>query len=315
MKYLIASGLALMTSAAPPAPAAADEALLTDFTSASPELGWYVLNDNVMGGRSKGTFEQRDGRLHFVGNTNTNGGGFSSIRTDALQLDLSKHAGIRLRVKGDGRRYTWRLATRARWRGRQVGYWAEFDTSDGEWTTADIPFSSFVPKFRGYRLEGPPLDPSQITGMGLMIYDNRDGPFELSLDSVRAYPKAAPFSLAEYQWLRRILVVSAASEEDPDLAIQREALEATREDFAERDMLLVTLLDDAVSTAGDRKLTSTEAAATRKALGISPGGFALRLVGKDGSVKLARDKSTPVAEIYDLIDRMPMRQRERRLEP
>ena len=165
--------------------------LLTDFTSGSPDFGWYVLNDNVMGGRSEGTFELHDGVLHFSGDTNTNGGGFSSVRTDAMQLDLSDYAGIRLRVKGDGRRYTWRLTTTARWRGRQVNYWADFDTTDGEWTTADVPFASFIPKFRGYRLDGPALDPSQITGMGLMIYDNIDGPFELSLDNVSAYAEAA----------------------------------------------------------------------------------------------------------------------------
>ena len=164
--------------------------LLTDFTSGTPDLGWYVLNDNVMGGRSQGTFEMREGTLHFSGNTNTNGGGFSSIRTDGVQLDLSDYAGIRLRVRGDGRRYTWRLTTTARWRGRPVNYWADFDTTDGEWTTADVPFASFVPKFRGYQLDGPPLDPARITGMGLMIYDNRDGPFDLLLDSVGVY--AAP---------------------------------------------------------------------------------------------------------------------------
>ena len=164
--------------------------LLTDFTSGTPDLGWYVLNDNVMGGRSQGAFAMRDGTLHFSGATNTNGGGFSSIRTDDVQLDLSEYAGIRLRVKGDGRRYTWRLTTTARWRGRPVNYWADFDTTDGEWTTVDVPFASFIPKFRGYRLDGPPLDTARITGLGMMIYDNRDGPFELLLDSVGAY--AAP---------------------------------------------------------------------------------------------------------------------------
>ena len=77
--------------------------------------------------------------------------------------------------------------TNARWRGREVGYWADFDTVDGEWTTVDIPFPAFVPRFRGYQLDGPALDSTKITGMGLMIYDNLDGPFRLQLDSVRAY--------------------------------------------------------------------------------------------------------------------------------
>lgn len=161
--------------------------LLTDFSPSSPDLGWYVVNDNVMGGRSEGTFEIDADQLRFTGRTITRGGGFSSIRTGPVQLDLSEYAGIRLRVKGDGRRYTWRLTTDARWRGRQVAYWADFETENGTWATVDIPFSSFVPRFRGLTLDGPTLDTRRITGMGLMIYDNEDGPFELYLDSVRAY--------------------------------------------------------------------------------------------------------------------------------
>ena len=164
----------------------ATEMLLTDFTSSSADLGWYVVNDNVMGGRSEGGFQQEQGTLYFTGDTNTNGGGFSSIRTSPMLLDLSNYAGIRLRVKGDGRRYTWRLTSTARLRGRQVSYWADFETADGAWTTADIPFYRFIPRFRGYQLDAPALDSGQITGMGLMIYDNQDGPFELHLAGVYA---------------------------------------------------------------------------------------------------------------------------------
>ena len=161
--------------------------LLTDFGPDSPDLGWYVVNDNVMGGRSEGDFNETTGELYFSGRTNTMGGGFSSIRTQSLRLDLSKHSGIRLRVKGDGRRYTWRLTTSARWRGREISYWANFETVAGEWRTVSVPFTNFVPRFRGYQLDGPALDTKEITGMGLMIYDNLDGPFEIRLASVHAY--------------------------------------------------------------------------------------------------------------------------------
>ena len=171
-------GLLLMTSPG---------LLLTDFTSNSSDMGWYVVNDNVMGGRSEGDFDQERGKLVFSGRTNTNGGGFSSIRTGPMQLDLADFSGIQLKVKGDGRRYTWRLTTDARWRGRQVAYWADFETRDGTWTTVNIPFSDFIPRNRRYQLDGPSLEPAQITGMGLMIYDNLDGPFELELASVNAY--------------------------------------------------------------------------------------------------------------------------------
>lgn len=175
----------------------AGERLLTDFTAAGADLGWTVVNDNVMGGRSDGGFRVEDGRLQFRGRTNTNGGGFSSIRSRPLTLDLSEYDGIRLRVKGDGRRYTWRLTTDATTRGRDVAYWASFDTRDGEWHFVDVPFERFRPRFRGSWLSGPELDPSTITSVGLMIYDGKDGDFAIELDRVAAYPKRDASSVRE----------------------------------------------------------------------------------------------------------------------
>jgi hypothetical protein len=107
----LACGALLMTLPGPP-PAAADAAadglnvlLLTDFKTGSPDLGWYVQNDNVIGGRSQGGFEIREQGLPvFSGSTNTDGGGFSSIRTRSFaRLDLSKYDGIELRAKADGK--------------------------------------------------------------------------------------------------------------------------------------------------------------------------------------------------------------------
>ena len=164
-----------------------DTLILSEFTGDSPDLGWYIQNDNVMGGQSQGRFLVASDELIFSGNTNTDGGGFSSIRTHPLQLDLSDRSGIRVKIKGDGRRYTWHLQTDARWRGRSVNYWADFDTSMDEVASVDIPFTSFVPQFRGFKLDGPELNTRQITQLGLYIYDKNDGPFELVLLSVEAY--------------------------------------------------------------------------------------------------------------------------------
>ena len=164
-----------------------DTLILSEFTGDRLDLGWYIQNDNVMGGQSQGRFEIVSDELIFSGNTNTDGGGFSSIRTHPLQLNLSDRSGIRVKVKGDGRRYTWHLQTDARWRGRSVNYWADFNTSADEVASVDIPFTSFVPQFRGFKLNGPELNTQQITQLGLYIYDKNDGPFELILLSVEAY--------------------------------------------------------------------------------------------------------------------------------
>ncbi len=172
--------------------------LLNTFSEAGPDLQWYVQNDTVMGGRSQGGFELIDERLVFAGITNTNGGGFSSIRTRRFAKDLSNYSGIKVKVKADGRRYTWSIQTDARWRGRQISYWADFNTTANANETKEIagslgieeiyiPFSRFSPQFRGYKLDGPPLDRSKISEFALYQYDKTDGPFSLQLFSVEAY--------------------------------------------------------------------------------------------------------------------------------
>ncbi len=172
------------------------EHIITDFSDKTPDLGWFVVNDNVMGGKSEGSFKHNPDAFIFSGTTNTNGGGFSSVRTRTLQIDLSRYAGIRLSLKGDGRRYTWRLTTSASWRGRAVSYWADFATPQDRWGTVDIPFAHFFPRFRGQKLDGPQLDPADITGMGLMIYDKQDSPFQLSLRHILAYTYDEPMAIA-----------------------------------------------------------------------------------------------------------------------
>ena len=160
---------------------------LTAFTADSPDFGWYVQNDNVMGGRSEGGFAIASEELIFSGNTNTHGGGFSSIRTQPLELDLSAYTGIRVKVKADGRRYTWGIQTDALWRGRRINYWADFDTLANQTMVIDIPFVNFLPQFRGFKLDGPELDTGQIAEFSLYQYDKTDGPFALRLISVEAY--------------------------------------------------------------------------------------------------------------------------------
>ena len=161
--------------------------MLTTFDGKTPDLDWQTMNDNVMGGRSKGGFRVDDGILHFAGSTNTNGGGFSSIRSRG-PLDLGSADGIEIRVRGDGRTYIFRLESRD----TRASYWAEFPTqsnaeSNGDWEVVQIPFSAFWPNWRGRRLEGPALDPSRVASLGLMIYDGRDGAFTLDVDWIKAY--------------------------------------------------------------------------------------------------------------------------------
>ena len=99
-------GIMLALSCLPIVASESDELetlFLTNFNANSPDFGWYVQNDNVMGGRSEGGFNISSGHLIFSGNTNTNGGGFSSIRTQPLKLNLVSYTGIRVKVNGKDR--------------------------------------------------------------------------------------------------------------------------------------------------------------------------------------------------------------------
>jgi hypothetical protein len=158
--------------------------LLFDFTNDDPKQNWIVVNDNVMGGRSEGGFSFKKKRLIFSGNTNTNGGGFSSIRTKPSDFDLGDQTGLHIRYKGDGR--TYKLGVRLE--GKSVSYRSNFTSGNG-WQEVKIPFDEMDVSWRGRPLskEEHPLIKSKIRSIEFMIYDKQDGPFKLQVDWVKSY--------------------------------------------------------------------------------------------------------------------------------
>ena len=122
-------------------------------------------------------------------------------------------------------------------------------------------------------------------------------------------PESA-FSLEAVRWQFRVLVVSAPDSSDERLHTQLEAVEASRADFEERNLLLVTLFDGAGSVAGEQPLTREQADRVRAALAIDQSAFAVRLIGKDGGIKLRKSTVVSMGDIYGLIDTMPMRRSE-----
>jgi hypothetical protein len=304
-----------MTSLLAPGSSAPDDdsLLLADFPASTQKLTWQVVNDNVMGGRSEGGFRLGEGSLLFTGTTNTDGGGFSSIRSEARPFDLGAYDGVRLRVRADGRTYTFRLTTSDTRNERyQPSYWADFETHGDGWEVIDVPFDRFRPRWRGRWLEGPELNPGAIDGLGLMIYDKRDGPFRLEVDWIRAYREPGPLSMSTFRWQKRPLLLFAEDERDERLRRQLSAVEATRDRFDERDMVLIVILSAGISRAEARALTTDDADHLRASYGVEGRAFALRLVGKDGGVKRQSRDVVPMETLYALIDAMPMRREEMR---
>ncbi|MEM9110924.1 MAG: CIA30 family protein [Planctomycetota bacterium] len=170
-------------------PEPAEPMILEDFADDEVADRWVTVNDGVMGGKSTGGPSFEDGIVTFSGKTNTDGGGFSSIRSKPAAFDLAGQAGLYLRVKGDGRTYKASVRTDVTFRRWSVPFRADFETVKGEWAEVFIPFENFTPSFRGRELNpAPELDPSKVQSLGLMIYDKKDGPFEIQVDWIKAVP-------------------------------------------------------------------------------------------------------------------------------
>ena len=96
-------------------------------------------------------------------------------------------------------------------------------------------------------------------------------------------PEAGLPDLSTHQWRHRVLVIDTPSRDSADYLRQSAALEAATAGLRERDIQIVTQ--------------------TAKV-------FRVRLVGKDGGVKLDRGAPVDAPTLFALIDAMPMRRAE-----
>ena len=159
---------------------------LFDF-NATENATWQIVNDGVMGGRSKGYFEIEANTLVFTGTLVTRGGGFTSVRTNGA-FDLQGYDGVELRVRGNGRRFDLAVNDTARWRGRVVSRRATFPTTD-TWTWVRVPFRALGTTIFGRTVNAPAINLTQVNRIGFFIADGIDGDFRLEVDEVRVYKK------------------------------------------------------------------------------------------------------------------------------
>jgi len=157
-----------------------DHSLASAHVSSSDST-WYSINDNVMGGKSLGTFSENNDHLHFHGSINTNGGGFASIRKDISTHQFIGADRIRLAVQSDGRAYSVQLQDASNQQ-QATSHRAPFSTSGADkYEVIDISLKDLVPTFRGRRIQSEPLNTTTVRTIGIMLSDAIDGPFSLKL--------------------------------------------------------------------------------------------------------------------------------------
>ncbi|TAI49837.1 CIA30 family protein [Flagellimonas allohymeniacidonis] len=153
-----------------------------DFTTTSNLDNWTVINDGVMGGRSFGSFSlSTEGHGVFKGTISLeNNGGFSSVRHRMASLEVSPNSKIRIKLKGDGSNYQFRVKNKIE---NRYSYIQPFRTT-GEWEEIEIELSSMYPGFRGRRLDRPNFSHQTIEEITFLIGNKKAQGFKLLIDHI-----------------------------------------------------------------------------------------------------------------------------------
>jgi len=159
---------------------------LLDSSVKFSSLNWNIVNDTVMGGRSSSRWLSNSSSTStFEGFLSLqNNGGFASVRHDLEKIDLTNTEGIYLKVKGDGRKYQFRIRSQA---SRWANYSQEFKTKGGKVQTFYLPYKDFKAGWRGRSITDlPVLTGKDIKGIGLFLGDKIEGEFKLEVTDIAA---------------------------------------------------------------------------------------------------------------------------------
>jgi NADH dehydrogenase [ubiquinone] 1 alpha subcomplex assembly factor 1 len=172
---------------------AAEDRVLFEFANPAASRDWQTVNDGVMGGISDGRFKITENKtLEFYGSLSLeNNGGFASVRSRPKKLGLEAGDAIIARIKGDGREYTFNLYVPRPL--TAFSYRASFKTTAGEWIEVRIPLDKFVAtSFGSIVSNAAPMNPSEITSVGLLLSDKKTGLFKLEVEWIKVSKSEAP---------------------------------------------------------------------------------------------------------------------------
>ena len=174
-----------------------NEKVLATFEAEDSGKAWNSVNDDVMGGVSKGGFERtKQGTLLFKGDISLeNNGGFASIRSNPKPMNLSGTKALAVRAKGDGRTY-W-IELRVKRQMRASSYRADFPTTEGKWQDAVIPIENFKLQAFGKLLPSEPLNLEEVESVGFTLADKKAGDFKLEIESIKAVREVATTAATE----------------------------------------------------------------------------------------------------------------------
>jgi len=156
--------------------------LIFDFNQQANINNWVIVNDVVMGGRSSSTFKlSEEGHGVFEGHVSlANNGGFCSVRYLMKSIAVEGYSKVRLRLKGDGKNYQFRVKANER---DYYAYVQNFATS-GEWQEVEIALHEMYPTFRGINLNMPNFSNDSIAEIRILIGNKKNQDFRLLIDRI-----------------------------------------------------------------------------------------------------------------------------------
>lgn len=159
-----------------------DSQVIYNFSKSADLKNWNIVDDVVMGGRSNGSMDiSSEGHGRFRGDISLeNNGGFSSVRYGFSPIKVNKNDRIRITLKGDGKRYQFRVKHRIR---DYASFITNFDTS-GEWQVIEFRLGDLYPTFRGRKLNRPDFDDNSIEEIRFLIGNKKPESFELLIDKI-----------------------------------------------------------------------------------------------------------------------------------
>jgi hypothetical protein len=120
----------------------------------------------------------------------------------------------------------------------------------------------------------------------------------------------ADLNLDALRWKNRVLVLFSPSESGASFQAQKQSFFSSVQGVAERDLVIMEILEQGLSRAGKQVLSEKSVRDIRKRLGVQKGSFQVLLIGKDGGVKLRSSEPVSMKDLFGLLDSMPMRQQE-----
>lgn len=145
-----------------------------------------------------------------------------------------------------------------------------------------------------------------ISSLSLLAVTSED------IDSIDSSCDGISVTLEQFKWESRVLLIFAKDSDSNIYQAQIESLKSHQEGLTDRDLVILSMFDQGCSTLDGNYIDDKSAERIRNKFSDRKETYSVFLVGKDGGVKLHKHQLLSVDELFSVIDKMPMRQREMR---